>query len=329
MSLRRALLVVTAVAVATFFFLWLWPAALPGQADPSSNPASTADNASYRAGLDGSDSQVDEAGMSIEQRRQQRLVAMQDLLQAALAEPGNLLATIKQLRQQCLPEDDCGALIDHALAAFPDADFARLVANAIARLPLYESAMQETVMSMATPARERYATIHALREQTLGVEETEALFGQEAAWAEYQFRFGELMSDPTLTSMPPDQRLAALETLRQDALADYSQALDAVEGNSGRYERELAVLSAGVTDAATLADITRQLRLSYFGAEQTAAMEARDQVVSQQQQSVSDYREAVRQLDAELAPLKSQLAQSDWTVLYEQRLTELRLQYFP
>ena len=329
MSLRRALLVVTAIAVTTFFFFWLWPNALSGQTDVSATAATGVRQASGSAGSAESASQIDEAGMSIQQRRQQRLLAMQDLLTAARAEPGNLMATIQQLRQLCLAGDDCAALIDQALAEFSDADFARLVANAIARLPLYEAAMQETVMSMATPARERYATIQALREQTLGVEETEALFGQEAAWAEYQFAFGELMSDPGLTSMSADQRLAALDALRQNTLAEYPQALTAVEGNTGRYERELALLGAGVTDATALADITRQLRLTYFGAEQTAAMEARDQVVDQQQQSVSDYQQAVQQLDEELMPLKAQLPESDWNQLYQERLTELRLQHFP
>ncbi|MCC1495473.1 lipase chaperone [Alcanivorax sp. 1008] len=329
MSNRRALLVVAAIAVTTFFLFWLWPATMPGQSDFSATAPTGDQQNSHNAELDDSASQIDEAGMSIQQRRQQRLLAMQELLQAGLAEPGNLMATIQQLRQQCLPDEDCAALIDQALAEFPDADFARLVANAISRLPLYEAAMQETLMSMATPARERYATIQALREQTLGVEETKALFGQEAAWAEYQFRFGELMSDPALASMPADQRLAALQALRQSTLAEYPEALSTVEGDSGRYERELALLSAGVTDAAALADITRELRLSYFGPEQTAAMEARDQVVNEQQQSVSDYQQAVKQLDEELMPLKAQLPVSEWSQLYEQRLTELRLQYFP
>ena len=328
MSLRRALLVVTAFAVTTFFFFWLWPTQLPDQAQLDA-AANGEQQLARSAGFAAPDSQVDEAAMSIQQRREQRLLTMQELLQSAQQQPGNLMATIQQLRLQCLPQEDCSALIDQALAQFADADFAQLVASAIARLPLYEAAMQETVMSMATPAPERYAAIQALREQTLGIEETEALFGQEAAWAEYQFRFGELMSDPALATMPADQRLAALENLRQDTQAEYSQALSAVEGNSGRYERELALLSAGITDTTALADITRQLRLTYFGAEQTAAMEARDQVVSQQQQSISDYQQAVRQLDEELSPLKTQLPENEWSQVYEQRLTELRLQYFP
>ena len=326
MSLRRALLVVTAVAVATFFIFWRWQDATPTPApdhDQSRSAAiSDSSHASTAAGMD-------EANMSMEQRRQLRIDSMRDLLEMARAEPGNLQRTLQQLRQQCREEDDCTALIQAALDALPDQDFAALVASALERLPLYEAAMAQVVMSMETPARQRYAAIHELRQQTLGIAETEALFGQEAAWAEYQFRFGELMSSDSLATLSAEQRLAALESLRQEALGDYQSALADVEGDSGRYERELALLTAGLTDAASIAAITDQLRLQYFGAEQAAAMAARDQQVQQQQTTVAEYQQAVEQLDQEMAPLKAQMAEDVWNHTYEQRLTEIRLHYFP
>lgn len=326
MSLRRALLVVTALAVATFFIVLLWPDATPAPqpaiAHINNAPSSNTNPTSAAPG-------VDETAMSTEQRRQLRIDAMRELLDFARAEPGNLQKTLQQLRQQCSESDDCDALIQAALGALQDQEFAALVASALERLPLYEAAMAQVVMSMETPARQRYAAIHELRQQTLGIAETEALFGQEAAWAEYQFRFGELMSSESLAALSAEQRLAALDTLRQEALGDYQSALADVEGDSGRYERELALLTAGLTDSASIAAITGQLRLQYFGAEQAAAMAERDQLVQQQQNTIADYQQAVEQLDQEMAPLKAQMAEDLWNHTYEQRLTELRLHYFP
>lgn len=326
MSLRRALLVVTAFAVATFFIFWLWqdPTTTPPPAPDQINNTTTSDSSRANTAPD-----MDEAAMSTEQRRQLRIDTMRDLLEMARAEPGNLQKTLLQLRQQCSESDDCDALVQAALDALPDREFAALVASALERLPLYEAAMAQVVMSMETPARQRYAAIHELRQQTLGIAETEALFGQEAAWAEYQFRFGELMSSESLTTLSAEQRLATLESLRQESLGDYQSALADVEGDSGRYERELALLTAGLTDTASIAAITGQLRLQYFGAEQAAAMAARDQQVEQQQNTVAEYQQAVEQLDQELAPLKAQMAEDIWNQTYEQRLTELRLHYFP
>ncbi len=326
MSLRRALLVVTAVAVATFFIFWRWqdaPASPPPVSGQIDSPAASK-TSQPNAGRG-----MDEAAMSMEQRRQLSITAMQELLDAALAQPGNLQQTLQQMRQQCRESDDCDALVQAALASYEDQEFAALVASALQRLPLYEAAMAQVVMSMETPARQRYAAIHTLREQTLGVAETEALFGQEAAWAEYQFRFGELMSSDTLTSLSPEQRLATLDALRQETLGAYQPALAEVEGDSGRYDRELALLTAGLTDPASIDAITGQLRLQYFGAEQAAAMAARDQQVRQQQSKVADYQRAVEQLDQAMAPLKTQMAEEIWAQTYEQRLSELRLQHFP
>jgi len=137
------------------------------------------------------------------------------------------------------------------------------------------------------------------------------------------------MSSDALDSLSTEQRLATLDALRQEALGDYQTALAAVEGDSGRYDRELALLTTGLTEATSIDAITHQLRVQYFGAEQAAAMAARDQVVRQQQTTVADYQQAVEQLDQEMAPLKAQQAEDLWNQTYEQRLTELRLQYFP
>jgi hypothetical protein len=327
MSLRRALLVVGGPSAPTPFFFSVWSPLFDGHAGSAIHDTSSANTPSSLAGT--SASTVDEAAMSAEDRRRLTLEAMHDLLRSAQQQPGNLLQTLQQLRARCGDAEDCQRLIEEALDSYGDPAFASLVMNAMARLPLYESAMQQTVMSMETPPRERYAAIHAMRQELIGIAETEALFGQEAAWAEYQFRYGELLADPALANLPADQRLAALNQLREEALGDYRDALAAVEGSHGRYERELAVLTEGISDATEISRLTQQLRITHFGAETASYMAERDEVVREQQAVLSSYQDAVKALDANMAAMKSQMDEASWQRIYEQRLTEIRLQYFP
>lgn len=268
-----------------------------------------------------------EAAAGILARRAARVEAMQSLLAAAQAQPGNLAMTLQQLRQHCLPDENCDALIRQALAGYPDAVFAALVEQALTRLPLYEQAMQEVVMSMNTPPRERYDAIHALREETLGRDITEALFGQEAAWAEYQFRYGDLMEGAAALSAA--DRLNALNGLREASFGDYAEALDQVEGIDGRYQRELALLLAGVEDATTRAQITRDLRQRYYPADTIAQLEALDRQQQRNNQRVLDYQQAVAALQQEMEAVRNTLSDQAWQQQYEQGLRQLRVQYFP
>jgi hypothetical protein len=327
MSLRRALLVVAALAAATFFLVPGWSPLFPS--DPGLPPSSVSATSQPGNTPSASGSDVDEAAMSAEERRRITIDAMHDLLRAAQKQPGNLMQTLQQLYARCAGAEDCQRLIDEALAAYGDSEFASLVSNAIARMPLYDAAMQETVMSMETPPRERYAAIQALRQQLLGMEETQALFGQEAAWAEYQFRYGELLSDPSLATLPAEQRLAALDQLRRDSLGEYAEALTAVEGVHGRYERELTILTEGLNDTTEISRLTQQLRVTHFGAEAARFMAERDAVVNEQQAVITSYHDAVRALDAQMSPMKDQMNPQDWQALYEERITEIRLHYFP
>lgn len=326
MSPRRTLLVVTAVAVTTLFLLLLWSSS-PTPQDTVATAAGHTTSTSHTT----SDSNAgpDEHAMSEYQRRQARLTAMQEALDQARRHPGNLQRDLTALRRLCDSRDDCQAMLDEALASYPDQDFASLVSDALARLPLYEGAMMTIVMSTALPPRDRYQTIHALRLETLGPDVTEALFGQERAWAEYQFAFADLISDPSLAQWPAADRLAALETLRQQALGDYAADLTELEGVWGRYERELALLSAGVEDANQRQAIARQLQHQHFDADTAAALAAREDQVRAQQQAVQDYQAAVAALRDELTPLAAQMDAARWQALYEQRLTALRLQHFP
>lgn len=269
----------------------------------------------------------DEARLGMEGRREARIEAMQSLLNAAQQQPGNLAATLQKLHQLCLPEEDCAALIRAALAQHADTDFAALVEQAMTRLPLYESAMQEVVMSTSIPPRERYAALHELRVQTLGREVTEALFGQEAAWADYQFRYGDLMDGATALSAT--DRVAALNQLRHNAFGEYTAALDAVEGPDGRYQRELGLLLAGVDDPDTRDRITRELRQRHYPADVIARMEQRDRQQQTLNQQVQAYQHATDALEQDMAALRDTLSPQVWQQQYEQALMQLRLQYFP
>ena len=323
---RVAAALLTTAALAAVVFM-VSPAGNGVQQSLSAPPFTTnAATASPATALTG-DPSADEAASSVLARRTARLEAMQSLLTAAQQQPGNLAMTLQQLRQHCLPDEHCDALIRAALASYPNADFAALAEQALARLPLYESAMREVVMSTSTPPRERYDTIHALREQTLGREVTQALFGQEAAWAEYQFRYGDLMA--AADALPAADRIAALNALRDSSFGDYAEALQQVEGIDGRYQRELALLLAGIDDASTRAQITRDLRQHYYPADVVAQLEQRDRQQQLNDQRVLDYQQAVAALQQDMAAVRDTLSDQAWQQQYEQALSQLRVQYFP
>lgn len=301
-----------------------WRAGLPGPATlfAGDEAAGLSQPAAATGGID-----QDEAGMSEAERHAAKIEGLRDLLAALQQSPGNLQPLLQALGRLCGDPAACEALLAEALAGYPDQAFAALVARTLERMPAYEREMQSLVMSTEVPARERYARIHALRERTLGIEETALAFGQERAWAEYQFAFGDLQQQAA--SMPQEARIAALEALREQAFGPHAAALAAVEGPFGAYERELAVSLAGVEDPAQRAAITDRLRQRHFDADTRVQLAARDEQLATQQQQVGDYRAEAEQLRRELDGLRATLPEDRWNALYEQRMTELRLKHFP
>lgn len=273
------------------------------------------------------DGSVDEAGMSESERRAAHVESLLEELAALQKSPGNLQAFLQSLKRRCQGDADCAALLAEVLSRHPDRHFAALVERAISRMPAYEQAMQSLVMSTATPPRDRYEAIQALRDRTLGSEEAALAFGQERAWAEYQFAYGELQQKTA--SMSQAERIAALEDLRERAFGSHAKALTAVEGSFGAYERELEVSLQGVDDAAARAAITRQLRDKHFDTGTRAQLEARDSALAQQQQKVTSYKTEEGRLKQELEGLRGTMSEAAWNALYEQRMTELRLRHFP
>ena len=268
----------------------------------------------------------DEAAMGEADRRAAALKNMHDHLQQAQRQPGNLRAFFQELNRLCRGAD-CETLLAEILADYPDQAFAAMIERIFQRMPLYEQAMQQTRMSTSIPAEQRFERIHSLREQTLGVEETEAMFGQETAWAKYQFRYGELRQQAR--HLAPAERLAALENLRDETFGDYADALTEVEGPQGAYQRERDLLLAGIEDANERQRIAHELRVSHFGEERAASMAQRDEREAEQQAEVADYQQALSDLQQELQMQRDTMPADEWEALYQQRLRELRLEHFP
>lgn len=333
MNLLRPILLSTA-ALAAVLFLFPYGDDMPPQAlaaissevsPESSNDAerNPADFTAEHAGI----ALPDEAAAGVAARLAARRDAMHQLLDHARKHPGNLSMALRELRAQCVPDEDCDALIRSVLQGYADADFAGLVEQAMTRLPLYEEAMQNTVMSTQVPPRERYAEFHALREQTLGPAVTEALFGQEAAWADYQFNYGDLMDNAE--GLSAAERLQRLDALRDASFGTYADALSQIEGTDGRYQRELALLLAGVEDAGERQRITDELRRQHYDADTLARLAHRDRQQAEAAQQVEAYQADLARLRQDMAALSETLPEAVWQQQYEQALTQLRRQHFP
>ena len=323
MTRRSLLLAATLVLVSAGLLFWL--------AAPSDG-ASSPGGHSLPGALDGwtdRDNSRDnnEAAMSEEQRHAAIVKGLSVLLREWQQQPGNLQALLTALRAHCHDDLSCTALMDEVLAAHPDREFATMLARLLSRLPSYEMAMQSVTMSMSVPPRERYARIQALRQQVLGVAETELAFGQERAYAEYQFGYGDLLA--TAGEMTPSQRLAALDELRKQTWGDYATPLQATEGKDGAYERERELLLVGVTDPAQQQQIKQSLREKHYGKEQAREMAARDEVVAEQQKAVVTYQQEVSALRQDMEGMRATLTEPQWQALYEERLTAIRLKHFP
>ncbi len=323
MTRRSLFLVATLVLVSAGLLFWL--------ASPLDDASSSGDGTlpGALAGWTNRDNSRDnnEAAMSEEQRHAAIVKSLSDRLREWQQQPGNLQALLTALRAHCQDDLSCSALIDEVLAAHPDREFAAMLSRLLSRLPSYEAAMQSVTMSMSVPPRERYARIQALRQQVLGVAETELAFGQERAYAEYQFGYGDLLA--RAGEMTPSQRLAALDELRKQTWGDYATPLQATEGKDGAYERERELLLVGVTSPAQQQQITDTLRVKHYGKEQAQQMAARDTVVTEQKQAVAHYQQDTEALRQEMDGMRATLTESQWQALYEERLTALRLKHFP
>lgn len=270
---------------------------------------------------------VDERQVSEQARRQQDLAYWRERLNGFRDSPGNLQQFFKELLDQCGHEPDlCQALLEDRLEGYPDAAFADRLRAILAQQYGYEGEMQGLVMSTRLPPQSRYQQLDALRVQHFGEAATEMLFGQERAWATYQFGYESLLEQAAYLS--PEQRQQRLDQLRRDAWGDYGEALASQEGVYGRYHRAQELLLTGVTDPAEREAISQALREQYFDPDQAELVAKREQAREQQAQQQLDYDTAKAALAEDMAALKGSMAEADWQQLYQQRLTELRRQVF-
>ena len=272
--------------------------------------------------------------MSLGEETQARQQQLQQWLQQHLTDfkkqSGNLDGFLQAWNAQCKNEQQpkqCDVMLRAALATHTDQAFANQMLRLLNSLPAYEQAMQSVVMSTATDPRQRYAKIWQLREQMLGQDGALLAFGQEKAFAEYQFQFAELKA--RAANLSGEQRLAELKQLQQQTLGRYGDQVRQAEGSAGDYEKALQLMLVGVTDPAAQAQITQQLRQQYFSPELAAQMAQRDQQVTEQKQQVDLYQTELAALKQQMAASQNSLPASAWQQQYEQRLTALRLKHFP
>ncbi|SFM00155.1 lipase secretion chaperone [Marinobacter zhejiangensis] len=269
----------------------------------------------------------DEREASQQARRAQDQAYWAERLQGYQDHGGNLQQFFRELLAQCGGEPDlCEALLDDRLEGYPDAGFAAQLRTILQQQFQYQAQMQSLTMPTSQPPEQRYQQLDALRVQHFGDAATELLYGQERAWASYQFGYGELLEQaPYLTA---EQRLQRLEQLRSDRWGGYGEALADQEGVYGRYRRERELLQAGVTDAKEREAISEALRSQYFDDEQSALIGERERVREEQAQQQQDYATAKQAFDDEMTALRGSMADAQWQQLYQQRLSELRRRFF-
>lgn len=313
---------------------WLKPA--QAGLSPANRPANntTAANAATATNSGFGDHADEVNSMSSSEEAQARQQQLQQWLQQHLTDfkkqSGNLDAFLQAWNAQCQTEQQgktCDALLRSALATHTDQIFANQMLRLLNSLPAYEQAMQSVVMSTATDPRQRYAKIWQLREQMLGQDGALLAFGQEKAFAEYQFQFAELKA--RAANLSSEQRLAELKQLQQQTLGRYGDPVRQAEGSAGDYDKALQLMLVGVTDPAAQAQITQQLRQQYFSPELATQMAQRDQQVTEQKQQVDLYQTELAALKQEMAASQGSVSASVWQQQYEQRLTALRLKHFP
>lgn len=263
------------------------------------------------------DGSSNEANMRQQQQQKNLIEVIQDFQKHA----GNINHLMTQLHQHCEAEQ-CQRAINQALANYPDQQFAKTLAQLFERLPAYEKAMQSQIMSTNLSPQQRYEKIWNLREQTLGQPEAQLAFGEEKAFASYQFAYGELLARaPQITAQ---QRLSELAKLQQQHKAVSST----VDGQSGSYDKALKLALIGVTDTAQQQQITQQLLTSYFSPQEAAALVAREKQVQQQQQQIDSYQSELTALKQDMNERKQTLSDSAWQQQYQLRLEQLRQKHF-
>ena len=265
---------------------------------------------------------LSEAAHSTEERRLQALTKLADEYRQLRAQtPGNLQAWLEQLWRLCQAENTERCELRLAdLAQGLTAEEMLELKKLLAAYQQYQQQLGQLIMSTDLSPQQRFAEIKALREQVFG-EHTETMFGQEHQFAEHQFKLDDFQQIEA-AGLSVEQRLAKLNQLQQQSGIQSEGLL----GPDQAYQQALRLLSD--LPQAEQAQWQDKLRQQYFG-DQAQQVKAYEHQQRQHQQKMLAYQEALQQLEARFAVLKSQLEPQTWQAQYAEALLQLRLAYFP
>lgn len=329
-GLLIALSITAALAAVVLFagiYFWNTGASSPGAGvQPELTDAASPAEAFIPDQVDnGNDKGVDDSG------EPGALSTVETRLAQAEQESGNLQKFFTDLQALCegegLDQEACAALLEEALADHPDREYARMLLDIMESFPEYQQSLGRTVLSTDLSPRERYRRLQEKREAAFGDQATRALYGQEAALAEYRFAYGELLEHeaPHLT---PEQRRQRLEALREETFGPWYEQLSEAQGDHGAYRQELQLMLTGVEDQAERERIIRQLREQHFDEDTVERMEERDAQQQQQARQVEAFKEAEAALEAELAELRDTMPEDQWRERYQREMEQLRREHF-
>ena len=310
-------------------FGWWWLAAttnLQPAAQPLENVGehkSTANSIkTEQSNAQPSQDALSEAAHSTEERRLQALTKLADEYRQLRAQtPGNLQAWLEQLWRLCQAENTerCEQRLADLAQGLTAEEMLELK-KLLAAYQQYQQQLGQLVMSTDLSPQQRFAEIKALRELVFG-EQTETMFGQEHQFAEHQFKLDDFQQIEA-AGLSVEQRLAKLNQLQQQSGIQSEGLL----GPDQAYQQALRLLSD--LPQAEQAQWQDKLRQQYFG-DQAQQVKAYEHQQRQHQQKMLAYQEALQQLDARFAALKSQLEPQTWQAQYAEALLQLRLAYFP
>lgn len=237
--------------------------------------------------------------------------------QAQQNKQGNIQPWLEKVWHQCSLNGEAGCQeFLKSLAEFLTKEEQQWLAQALESFGQYYAEMTEMTLSNDMTAQQRFASIEHIRAKHFS-EQTNAVFGLEHAYAEYQFDYDYLRTVEA-AQLTVEQRLEALDKLREKAqLGDSKKEL---LGPDKAYQEALSLLQ-------DLPEEERQkwqaqLREKYFADEaaEVAAYEQRQQQQQQQQLTYQQALEALKQHADSLGGINSPQ--------YQQELQALRQQLF-
>lgn len=239
------------------------------------------------------------------------------LKQAQKNQQGNIQPWLKKVWHQCSVKDEkaCQRFLEN-LSPYLTSTEQHWLTQAIENFGQYYAEMTELTLSNGMTAQQRFESIEHIRAKHFN-EQTNAVFGLEHAYAEYQFNV-DYLRKVEASQLSAQQRLDALEQLRKDTQLGNNK--EELLGPDKAYQEAVSLLH----------DLPKnerkkwqaQLRQQYFGdeAEKVAAYEKRQQ---EQQQQQLNYQQALEQLKQRADSLGGINSSQ-----YQQELQALRQHFF-